>query len=185
MQQCIKIYFIFIWGSTCFGRHTAHHQEPKTALAASGFAYVEGCWKCSCWTLSASYKYEINFDTPLHLVGFPLWIDPNAHMLACLLTYLFTYLLSYLLTSLFTPWSRVLLEKLTGFQLAKKFPAFYGTRKFITAVTSARHVSLSWASSIQSIPPHPNSWKSILILHEYAHLLNIYFYKVCSTCFEP
>jgi hypothetical protein len=31
----------------------AHHQEPQTALAASGFAYVEGCWTCSCWTLSA------------------------------------------------------------------------------------------------------------------------------------
>ena len=31
-----------------------------------------------------------------------------------------------------TPWSRVLLEKLTGSQLVKKFPAFYGTRRFIT-----------------------------------------------------
>ena len=29
--------------------------------------------------------------------------------------------------SLLTPWSRVLLEKLTSFQLVKKFPAFYGT----------------------------------------------------------
>ena len=76
-----KLYFRFIWSSTCFGRHTAHHQEPKTALAASGFACVEGCWTCSCWTLSgsvssfrllmmggvspetcwASYKYEIKF----------------------------------------------------------------------------------------------------------------------------
>jgi len=37
-----KFYFIFIWSWTCFKRHTAHHQEPKTALAASGFAYVEG-----------------------------------------------------------------------------------------------------------------------------------------------
>jgi len=55
MQQCIKIYYsIFIRSSTCFGRHTAHHQEPKYALAASGFAdeYVEGCWTCGCWTLS-------------------------------------------------------------------------------------------------------------------------------------
>jgi len=26
-------YSIFIWSSTYFGRHTAHHQEPKTALA--------------------------------------------------------------------------------------------------------------------------------------------------------
>jgi len=30
-------YSIFIWSPTCFGRHTAHHQEPKTALAASGY----------------------------------------------------------------------------------------------------------------------------------------------------
>jgi len=32
-----KFYFIFIWSLICFERHTAHHQEPKTALAASGF----------------------------------------------------------------------------------------------------------------------------------------------------
>jgi len=30
----------------------------------------------------------------------------------------------YLLTYLLTPWSRVLLEKLTGLQLVKKLPAF-------------------------------------------------------------
>ena len=45
-------YSIFILSSTCFGRHTAHHQESKTALAASGFSYLEGCWTCSWWTLS-------------------------------------------------------------------------------------------------------------------------------------
>ena len=64
----------------------------------------------------------------------------------------------------FTPWFRVLLEKLTGLQLVKKFSAFYGTRMFITALTSLRHLSLSWASPIQSIYPHPTSWRSILIL---------------------
>ena len=65
---------------------------------------------------------------------------------------------------LLTPWSRVLLEKLTSLQLVKKFPAFCETRRFITAFTRARQLSLSWASSIQSIPPHPTSWRSILIL---------------------
>jgi hypothetical protein len=45
--------------------------------------------------------------------------------------------------NLLAPWSRVLLEKLTGLQLVKKFPAFYGTRRFLTALTSARHLSLS------------------------------------------
>ena len=53
---------------------------------------------------------------------------------------------------------------LTGLQLVKKFPAFHGTRRFITAITSVRHLSLSWASQIQSIYPHPTSWRSILIL---------------------
>jgi hypothetical protein len=47
-----------------------------------------------------------------------------------------TYLLMYSI-------GRVLLEKLIGSQIVKKFPAFYGTRKFITAFRSARHLSLS------------------------------------------
>jgi len=47
-------YSIFVWSSTCFRRHTTHHQEPKTALAASGFSYVEGCWTCSWWALSGT-----------------------------------------------------------------------------------------------------------------------------------
>ena len=95
------------------------------------------------------------------------------HLLTCLfnylltysLTYLFTYLptyllthslihlLTYLLTYLLTSWCRVLLEKLNGLQLVKKFPAFHGTRKFITALTKVRHLSLSWASPYTHIPP--------------------------------
>jgi len=38
-------------------------------------------------------------------------------------------LLTYLLTYLLTPWTKVLLEKLTGSQLVKKFPAFNKTPK--------------------------------------------------------
>jgi hypothetical protein len=40
------------------------------------------------------------------------------------------------------PRSRGLLEKLTLSQLVKKFPAFYGTRRFITAFTRAYHLSV-------------------------------------------
>ena len=71
---------------------------------------------------------------------------------------------------LLTPWCRVLLEKLTGLQLVKKFPAFHGTRRFITTPTSVRHLSLSWASTIQSIYPHPTSCRSILILSTHLRL---------------
>ena len=74
------------------------------------------------------------------------------------------------LTYSVTPWCRVLLEKLTRLQPVKKFPAFYGTRRFITALTSVRHLSLSWASAIQSTYPHPTSWRSILILSTHVRL---------------
>ena len=75
--------------------------------------------------------------------------------------YLLIYSITYLLTY---SWSRVLIVKLTGFQLVKKFPAFYGTQRFITAFTRARQLSLSSARSIQSNPPQPTCWTSILIL---------------------
>jgi hypothetical protein len=70
---------------------------------------------------------------------------------------------AYVLLCLLTAWS-IVLEKLTVSQLVKIFPAFYGTRRFSTAFTNARHLYLSWASSIQPMPPHPTSWRSILIL---------------------
>ena len=99
-------------------------------------------------------------------------IDSSCLRLCVTFLLYFTYLISltYLLAYLLTPWCRVLLEKLTGSQLVKKFPPFYGSRRFITALTSVRHLSLPWASSIQSITPHPTSWRSILILCSHLRL---------------
>ena len=48
-----------------------------------------------------------------------------------------------LLTHLLTPWSRVLLEKLTGSAASQEIPRIFGTRRFITVPTSARHLFLS------------------------------------------
>ena len=50
--------------------------------------------------------------------------------------YIYIYILTYLL-------SRVVLEKLTGSQLVKEFPAFYGTPMFITTFANALHLSVS------------------------------------------
>ena len=95
-----------------------------------------------------------NCPPPVSILG-----QPNP---VHILTYLFTYLL--------TPRCRVLPEQLTGLQLVKKFPAFHGTPRFITALTSVRHLSLSWAIPIQSIYPHPTSWRSVLILSNHLRL---------------
>jgi len=63
----------------------------------------------------------------------------NSDGLSEIHTYIHTYTLTYLLT----PWSRVLLEKLTGSAASKEIPRIFGTRRFITVLTSARHLSLS------------------------------------------
>ena len=80
------------------------------------------------------------------------------------------YYLDYFLTYVLTPWSRVLLEKLIGSAASQKFPPIFGTRMFLTVPTSVRHLSLSWAKSIQSPQLPPTSWRSILILSSHLRL---------------
>ena len=80
------------------------------------------------------------------------------------------HLLIYLLTYSLTPLSRVLIEKLTGSAASQEIPRIFGTPRFITVLTSARHLSLSWANSIQSPQPPPISWRSILILSSHPRL---------------
>jgi hypothetical protein len=62
---------------------------------------------------------------------------------------------------------------------SQEFPQFYGTRRFISAFTSVRQLSLSWARKIRSVPPHPTSWISILKLS--SHL----FPRCCKWSFPP
>jgi len=58
------------------------------------------------------------------IVHYLLQLNSKPKKIINQLTLLLTYLLNYLLT----PWSRVLLEK-----PVKKFPTFYGTRRYIIA----------------------------------------------------
>ena len=111
------------------------------------------------------YVQNVLCNDVKHSILLKCWSVVLTKALLCLCRH-YIYLLTYLLT----PWCRVLLEKLTGLQLVKNFPAFHGTRRFITALTSVRHLSLSWASPIQSIYPNPTSWRSVLILSTHLRL---------------
>jgi hypothetical protein len=84
----------------------------------------------------------------------------------------------------------------TGLQLVKKIPAFYTNRRFITPITRARHLSLSWARSVQSMPPpppHPTSWRYILMLFSHLrlclpsgvlYLKNLHPNRECTSAFS-
>jgi hypothetical protein len=86
-----------------------------------------------------------------------------------------------------TPWIRVLPEKLTDPQLLKKFPEFYGNRRFITVFTTARHLSLPRDRSIQSMAPQPISRRTILMLsfhlRRYSKYMNILSH-ICKLNFN-
>jgi hypothetical protein len=60
-------------------------------------------------------------------------------------------------------WSRVLEKLYSTLSLVKKFPAFYGTWRFITMLTSACR-SLCWARWIQFAPFNPIPLRSTVIL---------------------
>ena len=115
--------------------------------------------RIACWIPKATNTHS-QYVT---LIAFPP--QQLLHARASMLRY--TYIDCIVLL---TAWCRVLLDQLTGLQLVKKFPTFHGTRTFITALTSVRHLSLSWASPVQSIYPHPTSWRSILILSTHLRL---------------
>jgi len=108
---------------------------------------------------STSEKFGKHFDYPF------LRSNKCTSQKHIVIYHTLTYLLTYL-----TPWSRILLDKLTGSQLLKKFPAFYGIRRFITAFTTVCQLSVSWSRSIQSISLHPTFWRFVLILSSYVRL---------------
>jgi hypothetical protein len=73
------------------------------------------------------------------------------------------------------PRSKVLV-KLTVPQLVKNFTAYYRTQRFITSFTNTRHLSIPWATSIQSTSPNPTYCSPILILPSHQRLA---FQMVC------
>jgi hypothetical protein len=129
------------------GAHPASRSTGTYKYFFRGTATVVWSWSFTSWKFP---RLKISGTAAL-VPHTPTWLLGTNFVSLILLNHFPHLLLTYLLT----PWSRVLLEKLTSLQRTKKLPAFYGTRRFITALTCARHLSLSWASSIHSIPLFP------------------------------
>ena len=61
-----------------------------------------------------------------------------------------------LYTYLLTPWSRVLVEKLTGSAASQEIPCIFGTRRFLTVLTSVPILSL-----LHPVPTTPSHFLNI------------------------
>ena len=51
---------------------------------------------------------------------------------------IFSIIIIIIIIIILTPWSSVLLEKLTGSAASQEIPCIFGTRMFLTVLTSAR-----------------------------------------------
>jgi hypothetical protein len=73
-------------------------------------------------------------------------------------------------TYLLTPRDRVLLEKLTGLQIVKKFPAFMEPEVHYRIRNCPSPVPILSQLDPAHTPTHPTFWRPILILSSHLHL---------------
>jgi hypothetical protein len=62
-----------------------------------------------------------------------------------------TQILVFTVTNQLTPWSSVILRKLTGLHLFKKYSAIYGSRKFISLFTRVRQLTVFYVEESRNI----------------------------------
>jgi hypothetical protein len=70
-----------------------------------------------------------------------------------------------------TSWSKAFLQALTVPQLVKKYHALYGTQRSLSAFARARHLSLSTASWIQSMPHQFDRSMIVLVTVSFEYVL--------------
>jgi hypothetical protein len=140
---------MFVYSSTCFECFPAHHQELNDC---SGSLWFYLCIVVTVVLCSWSGRPARPRTLPSTQCKGD-WVCLTAGPDSCGNSRPYRDMIAGRPTrtrNLLNPWSKVLLEKLTGLQLVKKFPAFYGTRRFITAF-----ISTSRLSPHQSISPGP------------------------------
>ena len=128
-----------------------HIQQYSRVRHADSTCYVTDSYLCAFSQLLVSVATcrltSINIPTPTHT---------NTHTHTQICEQQFPVTLNYLLTYLLHA-AQSFFEKLTGSAASQEIPRIFGTRRFLTVPTSARHLSLFSANSIQSPQPSPTS----------------------------
>jgi hypothetical protein len=142
-MKCIKIFhFSHKLRDATFFDSSLRRESTDIRAVSSSTKSVSFCTHRVCWGVGKS-----NLAGDVKNSSAPRTASSVTFTSAHGLTYLLTYLLTYGAEPFFR--SRQLCSH------SWNFPAFYGTRKLITALQEHIHWSLSWARSFQSIPPLP------------------------------
>ena len=106
-------------------QHSEHGQSLKSRIISCNFIRpgIPSPW--------SQFILEIWGQKPIYTFG--------TYFKVIIIIIIIIIILNYLLT----PWSRVLLEKLTGSAASQEIPRIFGTRRFLTVLTSARRLFLS------------------------------------------
>ena len=132
------------------GTHLKYHQSLQ--------AQPHVLTVCVCTHTRTTTSWAHTYARPRTYTWY-LWNWQSDNYLCCSVNHVGAHFISstyaYTCSYLITPCSRALTEKLTCSQLVKKFAAFHGIRRFITAFTSAQHLSLPWARRSSPWPQIP------------------------------
>ena len=134
---------------------------------------IESCHLWIAWNISSNILLSgFNIVRRGNYWGSSVWISKQqvncwSYILHASNTYLITYLLTYLLT--YSMEQRPYWEA-NRYAASQEIPHIVWNPKVHYLITSDGHMSLSWPCSIQSIPPHPISWRSMLILSSHLRL---------------
>ena len=136
---------LFLWTDSDYIWHGIPHNHSKTA------AYLVFTLR---WVMAVKDK------TPSLLCTFRRWDCSDGtlvyHAKGCYTRVpcpLKDLLIEWLTKYWLSPSSRVLLKEAKRFSASQETSTFYGTRRFITAFTRVRHLSLFWATPILSMAP--------------------------------
>jgi len=136
-------YVIYLTVSSCWRMYKNKHMYSKVYCPHVHYCAVVPIIYLTSSLLTCTITIHFQFDGNTFFESSRLYLKYQIVVVLWTLQHLNNKTINLKRTYLLTPWSRVLLEKLTVSQLVKKFPTFYGTRRFITTFTSARHLSLT------------------------------------------
>ena len=94
----------------------------------------------------------------------------RTYLFTYLLTYVRTYVVIYILTYLLIYSMEQSPRETNRYSASQEIPRILWNPRVHYRIHNSPPPALSWAISIYSIPPHPTSWRSILILSSHLRL---------------